>query len=392
VTEVAGLFAYLGILQISQASDKPAFVLNPQSAVAPTGTSVSLTAWAVSSFPISYQWYFTNGPIAGATSTNLLIPSLSVSNVGAYFVVATNVQGAATSLVATVAIGPDHLPASSILIDLGRHDGGANGDITTSPDVNGNYWNNIGPSGGTVALNTAITNLVAINNSPTTYGLTVVTSAFLDNGNQNGGLTTPDQLLLGDFAVATATEDYFFVQGTAATGTLKLAGLDPATKYNLGMFASRTTDASTTRTTRYSVNDVNGLHVIDLQTSGPGSGSPARPYGNDDTVAYLNNLIPNASGQLDLAVTVVDGDFAYLAVLQVVPTSVSTFLPPTATAGGWRLQIHGTPGYIYHVQRALDVIGPWTDLGVVVAPGSGFATFDDTNAPSTQAFYRTVVP
>jgi hypothetical protein len=359
--------------------------------VAPPGTSTSLTARAVSTFPVSYQWYFADSPVGGATSTNLLIPSLGVSNVGSYFVVATNLQGMTKSAVATVSIAPPHLPASSVLIDLGRHDGGVNGAVTTSPDPNGNYWNNIGPSGGTVAQNTAITNLVAVNNSPSTLGLTVLSSSFSANGIQNGGLTTPDQSWLGDFAVATATEDYFFVQGAAATGTLRLTGLNPALKYNLGMFASRTTDASSTRTTMYSVSDVNGLHAVSLQTSGPGSGSPARPFGNDNTIVHLNELVPNAAGQLDLAVTVVNGDFAYLAVLQVVPAPVSTCLPPLAIAGGWRLQFNVTPGYTYHVQRAPEVVGPWADLGTVVAPGNGLVTFDDTNAPVARAFYRTLV-
>lgn len=391
VTEVNGLFAYLGILQISPADEKPVFVLNPQSILAPVNTSTSLTARATSTLPVSYQWYFANSPISGATSTNLPIPSLNVSNVGNYFVVASNLQGAATSSVVTVAITPDHLPASSVLVDLGRHDGGVNGAPTTSPDYNGNYWNNFGPSGGTVAQNASLTNLVTANNTPTTLGLTVMSSTFQDNGIQNGGLTTPDQALLGDFAVATATEDYFFVNGTTATGTLRLSGLNPAQKYKLGMFASRTTDASTTRTTMYSVVDLNGFHSVNLQTSGPGSGSPARPYGNDDTIVFLNDLVPDSSGQLDLAITAVNGDFAYLAVLQVVPMPASTILSPTPITGGWQLQFSCTPGYMYHLQRAPEVSGPWTDLGTMIAPSNGVIAFNDTNN-FARAFYRTVVP
>ena len=156
------------------------------------------------------------------------------------------------------------------------------------------------------------------------------------------------------------------------------------------MFACR--NSPDTRTTGYSVSDVNGLHSVNLQTTGTGAGSTNLPFGNDDTIVSLNGLVPDASGQLDLAVAVVNGDFAYLAVLQVVPVPVSSFLPPAQIAGGWQLQFNGTPGYAYHVQRAPEVVGPWTDLGVAVAPGNGVVTFIDTNAPATRSFYRTVVP
>src|SRR5690606_7846137 len=77
VSEVNGLFAYLGVLQIALADDSPVFAINPQSIVAPANTSTSLTAYATSPLPVSYQWYFENSPIAGATSTNLPLPSLN---------------------------------------------------------------------------------------------------------------------------------------------------------------------------------------------------------------------------------------------------------------------------------------------------------------------------
>ena len=392
VTEVNGLFAYLGILQISLADDKPVFGLNPQSIVAPANTSTSLTAYATSALPVSYQWYFENSPVAGATSTNLLLPSLNVSNVGSYFVVASNSVGTTTSAVATVALALDHLNPLSVLIDFGRHDGGVNGAVTLSPDHNGNYWNNIGNSSGTVAQNTSIANLVTINNTPTTLGLTVMSSTFQANGILNGGLITPDASLIGDFAVATATEDYFFINGNGLSGTLRLSGLDPTKRYNLGIFATRNTDTSSTRTSRYSVADVNGLHSVNLQTSGPGSGSPARPYGNDDTIVSLNGLVPGQTGVLDLVVTEANGSFAYIGVLQIVPAASSSFQMPTTIAGGWQLQFNATPGYAYRVQRATEITGPWLDIGTIVAPGSGAVVFNDTNAPASQAFYRAVCP
>ncbi len=390
VSEVNGLFAYLGVLQIALADDSPVFVLNPQSIVAPANTATSLTAFATSPLPVSYQWYFENSPIAGATDTNLPLPSLNVSDVGSYFVVASNSVGMTTSAVATVALALDHLNPLSVLIDFGRHDGGVNGAVTLSPDHNGNYWNNIGTASGTVAQNSSIMNLVTIKNQPTTIGLTVLSSTFQANGYLNGGLLTPDASLIGDFAVPTATGDYFYLNGNGLSGTLRLSGLDPTKKYNLGIFATRTTDASSTRISRYFVMDVNGLHSVELQTSGPGSGSPAQPYGNNDTIVTLNGLTPNPAGMLDLVVMEVAGSFAYIGVLQIVPAASSNFLPPTAITGGWQLQLNATPGYAYRVQRATEATGPWEDLATIVAPESGLIVFDDTNAPASQAFYRAV--
>ena len=393
VTEVNGLFAYIGILEITLADEIPTFVLNPQSMEVAPGTSASLTAYAISAQPLNYHWFFQNSPIPGATSTNLPLPNLNVTNAGSYFLTASNSYGMITSTVATVTIGPAHLTGYSVLIDFSRNDG-LQGDDTTSPDANGNYWNNLGTTTGDVPQGLAIYNLVTISNEPTTIALTVTSTNFHNNGKNNGGLLIPHYGLLGDFAIGTATEDYFFVNdgSPGITGTLRISGLDPAGKYNLSMFATRNTDASTTRTTMYSVTDINGLHSINLQTSGPGAGSANYPYGNDDTIVSLNELVPNESGELDLSVTEVNGLFAYIGMLQIVPTAKSTILPPAKIADGWQLQFNVTPGYTYHVQRAPEVTGPWTELGTFVAPGNGVGVFDDTNAPSTKAFYRTVVP
>ena len=46
----------------------------------------------------------------------------------------------------------------------------------------------------------------------------------------------------------------------------------------------------------------------------------------------------------------------------------------------------------YHVRRATSLNGPWTDLETVMGPESGLCMFDDTNAPSGQAFYQLVIP
>ena len=161
------------------------------------------------------------------------------------------------------------------------------------------------------------------------------------------------------------------------------------------MFGTRNTDVNTTRTTEYVVTDINGSHVVDLQTSGSGAGSTNTPYGNDDTIVSLNELMPDEAGNLDLSVYETSYGFAYIGILQITPvitTVESVFLPPVKISGGWQLQFNATPGVTYRVQRATEVSGPWKDLGSVVGAGDGVSTFDDTDAPDSQAFYRTVYP
>ncbi|HEX7653753.1 MAG TPA: hypothetical protein VF607_09620, partial [Verrucomicrobiae bacterium] len=394
VSEVAGLFAYLGILEITVADPVPTFVQQPQSVEAAPGSSTNLAASAISTLPLNYQWYFQNSPLAGATTTNLNLPNLTNSNAGSYYLVASNSSGTVTSAVATVTLGPPHLPGNAILIDLGRDDSNVNGTYTPSPDNNGNYWNSIGYPSITVPQGLSIGNLVTVNNTTTPLGFTVVSANFQENGTQNGGLLIPGYAALGDFAVGTATEDYFFVNdGTSGiTGTLEISGCDPNRKYNLAMFATRNTDANTTRATMYSVTDVNGLHSVNLQTSGPGAGSGNYPYGNNSHIVSLNGLVPNPDGTIDLAVTEVNGLYAYLGVLEILPAPTVNFTLPQPIAGGWRLQFSAASGYTYRLQRATDLTGPWTDLQTVPGSDTGAIQFDDTNAPAGRAFYRTVTP
>jgi hypothetical protein len=390
--EITGGFAYLGILKITPVDQPLVFVVNPQSAAVAIGSTVTLTAVASSSQPVNYQWYFANNALAGITGTNLVITNISNVNAGNYFVVASNILGVVTSAVATVTIGPPHLPRASVLIDFGRHDGGVNGEITISPDANGNYWNNMGSSSDAQPQGLSVTNIVTVDDIPTTIGLTALTDTWRANGILNGGLISPDYALLGDFAVGTVTEDYFYVQdfGSGATATLRLNGLDPSRTYNLSMFATR--DTSTVRITEYAVTDVNGLHSVNLQVSGPGSGTSAHPNANDDSVVSLNGLVPNASGQLDLVVTEITGGYAYLGALEIIPAPVARFMSPTRIGGGWQLQFSTIPGYTYHVQRAPEITGPWTDIGTISSSGDGLCVFEDTDAPAARAFYRTVIP
>lgn len=140
----------------------------------------------------------------------------------------------------------------------------------------------------------------------------VVTGGFAVNGLQNGGLTDPDPALLGALAVPTATQDFFYVDGPDNPGGLALTGLDPARRYSLRLFASRAEPAER-RVTRYVVSGASTAEAT-LQTSGPELGPTG---GNTTTVVTFAGLAPDPWGQLHLDVSIAEGSYAYLSLLEL---------------------------------------------------------------------------
>ena len=71
-------------------------------------------------------------------------------------------------------------------------------------------------------------------------------------------------------------------------------------------------------------------------------------------------------------------------------------LPPVSVApdgtGGYFIRGSGSAGFIYQLQRATSVTGPWGSNATITAASPGLIEFHATNAPSSQAFYRTMQP
>ncbi len=94
-------------LAITTLGSKPVFTAQPKNAAAVAGGTVTLNASATSNLGTpNYQWYFTNGPIVGATGTNLVLSNIASTDAGEYYVIATNTAGATTSSVAIVTVIP----------------------------------------------------------------------------------------------------------------------------------------------------------------------------------------------------------------------------------------------------------------------------------------------
>ena len=155
------------------------------------------------------------------------------------------------SFLLTFSITRAQSPSAVFWVDFGPNDT-TNGNITVSPDLNGNYWNNV--TDGTVAA--APVNFVDSANNSSGISLTMI-SELAKNGIQNGGLLTPDPNLLGKFAIPTATQDYFF---STTSGAFTLSGLNKSKAYIFHFFGTR--NSASERVTQYTFKA-----VIQLQQS-----------------------------------------------------------------------------------------------------------------------------
>lgn len=256
---------------------------------------------------------------------------------------------------ATLSLGAVHAQTApavrSMLLDFGPNDG-TNGNITPSPDGNGNYWNNI-------LNNTGVADtfrLVDKQNAATGVKVKVGPN-FLTNGIATGGLLAPSAALLGEYAIATATQDYFFVQGTGstATGTLRFSGLDKTKRYVFQMFGSRQTTAET-RTSQYKFTGAN-VSTITQTTTGANVG--ANGYaGNNNTITTSDTLTADAAGGITLELSKTAGSYAYINLLRldIVPGRAGT-TPPVYTS-------FQNPGF------ELGNLAYWTTVGGGTTPGA----------------------
>jgi putative cofactor-binding repeat protein len=196
----------------------------------------------------------------------------------------------------------------TLLLDFGPNDV-TNGNITPSPDANGNYWNNV--------LNQTATPLPLVDKANAATGISVSVGAnFLTNGLTTGGLLAPSAALLGQYAIATATQDFFFVQGTGSTAsaTLTFSGLASNRRYVFHVFGSRVTNSET----RVSQYDFAGTTTSTktLTTTGPGIGSGGYD-GNNNKLAHSDTLSANASGVITMTLSKAAGQYAYINLIGI---------------------------------------------------------------------------
>ena len=156
----------------------PTFVSQTTNQIVPAGTNVTLTALATGAPAPAYQWYFNGVALTddshyiGTTGTNLQVSGVQTSDTGNYFVIATNIGGAATSLVATVTVlippalvlqpVSQTLPQGSNVTFIAGVSGGA--PLNYQWFFNGIPLTDGGQFNGTATTNLTISNLQFTNN------------------------------------------------------------------------------------------------------------------------------------------------------------------------------------------------------------------------------------
>lgn len=195
----------------------------------------------------------------------------------------------------------------NFLIDFGPNDT-TNGNITISPDSNGNYWNNIFNPFATTPP--TMFSLINSTNISVAYQLEV-TNQLASNGILNGGLLMPDDLLLGDYAINTVTEDYFF---TDTSGSITFSSLNTDRGYRFKIFGSRNTTES--RESRYDIEGFNSTNGI-LQTSGTDIGGNGY-HGNNSNLYISDIIFPDCNGEIKITITKHSNAFAYINFLELI--------------------------------------------------------------------------
>lgn len=209
-------------------------------------------------------------------------------------------------------------PAIPVLVqtlyfDFGSQTDGR-GSMTEGPDANNHYWNNITNNDGNyAAINTVYSSLVNSENTSVTYELTL-NSRFSTNGQSGGGgLLEPQEELLKDFAVASATEDYFFIESGENNSSFTFSNLDPKKAYKFYAFGSRST--TQTRTAYYTMTGLN-LYQGELQTSGTNCGGEGINQ-NIQNICESELIYPDDAGNIKFTVSGKNGDYIALNVLKV---------------------------------------------------------------------------
>ena len=82
----------------------PVMVVQPQSHTNAVGSTAVFSAGATACSALGYQWFFNGNPLTAATNSTLTQSNLDITLAGNYFVVASNLNGAATSSVASLTV------------------------------------------------------------------------------------------------------------------------------------------------------------------------------------------------------------------------------------------------------------------------------------------------
>lgn len=214
-------------------------------------------------------------------------------------------------------VKPEPTVVQILYFDFGSNGtNAARGEQTGNPDGNGNYWNNITNNNGIYAdKNTVYSSLINSENTATAYALTL-DSRFTTNGGAasvGGGLLQPEEELLGELAVESATKDYFFIESNEDNSSFTFSDLDKNKGYKFYAFGSRI--ATQTRTAIYKIAGENEDEG-ELQIAGTNCGGEG--VNQNISNIYISELIyPDNEGKIKFTISRKEGSYIALNALKI---------------------------------------------------------------------------
>lgn len=205
-----------------------------------------------------------------------------------------------------------HVADKEMYIDCGHNDGN-NGELTTSPDLGGIYWNNLYDN----TTSASAVNLVYSDGASVGANVTIA-SGFSRNGYNNGGNTAAEYpAILGAFAKKTVMGDYFFINGSNV-GKMKFSGLNPDKAYIFYIIGSRAYNSSFGQTV--DKLKLEGLtdYTFTHHTGGNGLCYSGATNGwNEDAFSVSEPVFPSAEGEMLLSLSIERGSYVHINGIRI---------------------------------------------------------------------------
>lgn len=192
----------------------------------------------------------------------------------------------------------------------------AQGTLTEGPDANNHYWNNITNNtteNKYAVAGTVYPSLINAKNTSTNYTLTLDTRFSTNGRSGGGGLLEPTVEDLGDLAIASATEDYFFIESGEDNSSFTFSNLDPQKGYKFYAFGSRKADD--VRTAYYTMSGLN-LYKGELQIAGKDCGGTGINQNIKD-ICTSELIYPDDDGKIKFTISRKTGAYIALNVLKI---------------------------------------------------------------------------
>jgi hypothetical protein len=353
--------------------DLPVITQQPQSRIVPPGANVPFTVTATGANPLSYQWWFNNNALPGATNASHTVTNAQITDAGNYVVVITNSYGSITSDVAVLTVDTNPPGTPTVL---------AGWDVS--------LLSNYGPSPLPPTTNASHLTITGL-----TRGGGIATSgtaaARAWGGNGFDSATPAAAISAGDYATfAITAQSGFKVSFTGISQfDFRRSGTGPPNgvlQHQLGN--GPFTDVATLA---YSTSTSGGaaLGAIDL------SSVNALQNVAEQTVTFrIVNYAASASGGTWYVYDVANSSAPDLVVEGIVaslsspPPAVPTLSQPAFNGDTFTFTLNGTAGTNYVIEFSTNLAsGNWIALRTNAAPFS----LNESNANVfPQRFYRAV--